>query len=945
MGIEKHGSKHGGGYVGGFLQLFDWNAKSRKKLFSSKSDLSEQSKQKKRSDGNLPMTRFNLVGIWLFSTIMDEDEFVAVSSIKGSSDYSCASSVTDEDGYGTRAPGVVARLMGLDSMPTSNTTEPFSTPFFDSQSLRDAHCHRRKIEFHHDHQSMHSGNLHNKAEVPIQKAMEPKEPKPLKMVNRPIEKFQTEILPPKSAKSIPITHHKLLSPIKSPGFIPHKNAAHIMEAAAKIIEPTPPVTTTKVKMPLLGTPSVPLKVRDLKEKAEASQQSPSRPVEASSSRRPVESNAAKFLKGQSMNKSLNGSVDTTSFRIFSDSEDCSSVKNKGKSISLALQAKVNVQRREGLSASSSRSSFGQKEQGEAISSQTFKSQTNGQKSSQKKPSAHNASSVLRQNNQKQNCLNDKEKLPSKSSLSNSQGRKVLSGDSSVGRHKNLSKFGGNSKVGSRKLGPEVTANKKEVSYSSTKNVPRKKRSIDGNFLVDKSPVIDSMLVGKTEKPIQSKSVVDRHLIWAEDSKRKGTDVVSFTFTSPLTRSASACEISRQVPEKNNGFCSDYRGKKLSLNSDSANSTKLSSPGHNVSGADALSILLEQKLRELTHGVESSCYKAGTASYSASIFQDLVSIPNAESTIPKSHDKMSQGMDMDKLGGHYSSIFSSTDSSLGFMTKLKLQVTEEMDDCSSYDTEARKLLPCRHPSPISVLEHSFFTESCNSSDSADSNSIEGIKQSSSVQAQEVLGMSNLKTFHLLEADAELSDSASSTSTRTVARRNQATLTMTNFEGSAIWELEYVKEILFNVELMYKDFTLGRAREIVNPHLFDQLENRKEVLESEGKEPKLRRKVLFDCVSECMDLRCRRYANGGSKTWAKGLSTLRRKDRLAQEVYKEISSWRDLGDCMVDDLVDKDMSSNYGKWLDFEVEAFEIGVEIEGQILNSLVNELVADIFLL
>lgn len=38
MGVEKQGSK-GGGYAGGFFQLFDWNAKSRKKLFSNKSDL------------------------------------------------------------------------------------------------------------------------------------------------------------------------------------------------------------------------------------------------------------------------------------------------------------------------------------------------------------------------------------------------------------------------------------------------------------------------------------------------------------------------------------------------------------------------------------------------------------------------------------------------------------------------------------------------------------------------------------------------------------------------------------------------------------------------------------------------------------------------------------------------------------------------------------------
>ena len=155
--------------------------------------------------------------------------------------------------------------------------------------------------------------------------------------------------------------------------------------------------------------------------------------------------------------------------------------------------------------------------------------------------------------------------------------------------------------------------------------------------------------------------------------------------------------------------------------------------------------------------------------------------------------------------------------------------------------------------------------------------------------------------MVQIDPELSDSASSTSSRT------------HFAGSSGWELEYVKEILLNVDLMFKDFALGRAREIINPHLFNQMETRKEVSASQGEENKLMRKVLFDCVSECTDLKCRRYASGGCRTWAKGLSTLRRKDWLAEEVYKEISGWRGMGDCMVDDLVDKDMSSHSGKWL--------------------------------
>ncbi|PSR85095.1 SUN domain-containing ossification factor like [Actinidia chinensis var. chinensis] len=269
---------------------------------------------------------------------LDEDEIVMGSSIKGSSDYSCASSVTYEEGYGTRPVELVARLMGLDSLPTSNLQEDLSTPFIDSQSVCDAHHHRRNFESRHDRQITHSGNLHKEVEFPVQKATESKPHR--KTMNRPIEKFQTEILPP---KSIPITHLVLLSPIKSPGFITSKNAAHIMEAAVKIIEPGPQVSN-KAKMPLLGNSSGPFKVRDLKEKAEAAQKA-SRTAEASSSMRRVETNAAKFLKGQSVNKSLNGLVDTTSFRVSYDLEVFSCVRDKGKSVSLALQAKVNVQRK------------------------------------------------------------------------------------------------------------------------------------------------------------------------------------------------------------------------------------------------------------------------------------------------------------------------------------------------------------------------------------------------------------------------------------------------------------------------------------------------------------------------------------------------------------------------------------------------------------------------
>ncbi|KAF9674242.1 hypothetical protein SADUNF_Sadunf10G0107100 [Salix dunnii] len=928
MGIEKEGSKSGGGYVGGFFQLFDWTAKSRKKLFSSKSDLQELSKQGKGSDGSLPRTRLRL---------KDDDDIGAGSSIRGGSDYSCASSVTDDEGYGARAPGVVARLMGLDSMPQSNFLEPNSTPFFDTQSLRDAYRGTGNFDHYHDHQITYSGNLLTMEDGPPRNLVKSKSQK---VLSRPIEKFQTEILPPKSAKSIPITHHKLLSPIKSPGFIPSKTAAHIMEAAAKIIVPSPQAVT-KATLPALGSSSLPLKVRDLKEKLEVSQKMPlvgssstttrtreaKEKVEAShktlrlaeTSRRPVESSAAKHLKGQSLNRSWNGS-DDTSYRAFSETDEySSSSKTKGKSISLAIQAKVNVQRREGLNASSGEGFVSQKEQAEVSSSQRFKSQPKIQKSSQKRSPIHKASGALRQNNQKQNCTMDKEKLPSKPLVSNLQGKKVLSGNPPA----RLRAF--DSKNGSRKLALDLREVEKGTSNYSSSSNPRKKRLIDGNLHHEKKQVADKLLNDRNRKAVGTNPVIDRHFSWVEESKRKGMDVVSFTFTAPLTRSTLGSETPTQAVQEKSDSCTDNRSKRLLLDTDSMN---LSSVGYNVIGGDALSTLLEQKLSELTKTVESS---------------SSLSTVSSGGTAPRLHDNKDQSVScIDRSDNYYYDCRFSTDPA-ALRLKRILQGIDEMD-CSSKSNDSRQLLNYRRPSPVSVLEHSFSTESSSSLDSTDSCITEGSRHCSSIQVQEVHGMSSSKKFHSLDVDMELSDSASSSSTGTVDRKHANMLAVTGLARSTKWEIEYVKKILCNIDPMFQDFALGRASEIINPHLFHQLERRKDMLESDGPDARLERKVLFDCASECLDLRCRRYVSGGYKAWVKGTTIVRRKEWLGEDLCKEILEWSSMGDCMVDELVDKDMSSQYGRWLDFEVDAFAFGEEVESQIFNSLVDEFVADFLL-
>ncbi|KAJ6974005.1 hypothetical protein NC653_030150 [Populus alba x Populus x berolinensis] len=90
---------------GGFFHLFDWNGKSRKKLFVNNYEFPEGLKQGKENVEKMAKPRLHMTEL---------DDRRANSSNRGSREFSCASSVTSDEGCGTRAPGAVARLMGLD---------------------------------------------------------------------------------------------------------------------------------------------------------------------------------------------------------------------------------------------------------------------------------------------------------------------------------------------------------------------------------------------------------------------------------------------------------------------------------------------------------------------------------------------------------------------------------------------------------------------------------------------------------------------------------------------------------------------------------------------------------------------------------------------------------------------------------------------------------------
>lgn len=211
---------------------------------------------------------------------------------------------------------------------------------------------------------------------------------------------------------------------------------------------------------------------------------------------------------------------------------------------------------------------------------------------------------------------------------------------------------------------------------------------------------------------------------------------------------------------------------------------------------------------------------------------------------------------------------------------------------------------------------------------------------------------LSAIEFLEAEdsrTEPSDTICSSSLADIRENHvgPALLDETNFNRSSNWEIEYIRDIICEAEMVLENCSSTQASEIIKPSLFEELESRGNRARSsnEGETSKLRRKILFDFVSECMVLKCRDLLIGTPKGWARYAELFGRKRLLAEEIHWEISGGNCVRDTMVDILLEEDMSSKYGKWVDFGVEVFEEGMDIGQRILSSLVDELVAEFVVL
>lgn len=212
---------------------------------------------------------------------------------------------------------------------------------------------------------------------------------------------------------------------------------------------------------------------------------------------------------------------------------------------------------------------------------------------------------------------------------------------------------------------------------------------------------------------------------------------------------------------------------------------------------------------------------------------------------------------------------------------------------------------------------------------------------SCQSEEEISCASTEKFYSVEEEGDISETASSSYYEEWDEKHTSTSHNMSEYYLNFWELQYVRQILHCG--MSKEFVLDANTNFIDSSVFDLLEMLMINSTTNTEEcPKVARKLLFDCVNDFLSLRYEEVSYGSYKAWCWWRLLLQREDWLVEELFKEILGLENLGNLVVDELVEKDMGTQYRGWRDFEIETLEEGMDIEWDILDSLIDELVFDI---
>ncbi|KAH7556885.1 hypothetical protein JRO89_XS11G0007500 [Xanthoceras sorbifolium] len=952
---EKRTTTHRpGGCVGIFFQLFDWNRRllAKKKLFSRKLLPPARAKQVSKKfggDEKMPKTKFHLIA---------DENSGGFPNVKRNGKNSSTSSLDLEPKHEMRAPGLVARLMGLESMPTVQKDKPKKPSFAGSRDVREEDFVNEHGGFNREDLSSEKGN--GKTECRPQKLQ-----KTGQFERRAVTRFGAEALQIKGvlSRSRKHQHPRLASPVKSPRVSSGRNmsrTSRLIDAATKILEPGLQATN-RAKCALTSSSSTHcIPNYEVLTEERMGIMSPDLSKQSG-----CNASAGKSSMGQTSCRNCGNLPDVVDSRT----NTCStsnlvniSSPGLGKSKPRSPISSVDKERDENFKQQEQPTSLAVLEKDDnsiqsvnntlnpvrKIPSQEGQDQwhlTSKQCKSQKEE----PSFTFNQRTQTQNRMSlSRDGIPSRAKLTNLPSSRVSSAANTISGAKDFVALNRNLSGRTRPRVPAkldnstLEAERKSVdqqddSLAQLRTPVRKRRTVSVNGQAESTVFVKTtrgrqrnVTTGKqvgvnahsmNHTPIKSRAAC--HGDGNRANGNKDNDVISFTFSSPLRRNSEIpTEIKGKIEDQNN-FVSKSNFYRMDK-SDGASSLRKKMP---LSG-DALGVLLEEKLKELSSQEEDELTTTGTQPKrsTAMILQELISALTMEQPISCDADV--------------------------FSTDMPSQTKENANG-----TSVGFVCDGNHLSPGSVLEASFSNDSCLSS-SLDDNSGHRLHLDSADYSE--------YQPQRTEPDADLLDSATSISKGSTGNQmvndliNQISKLLHGINHAGLGltgsKLTHTKDVILNAELLFGNTSLhnsdGMKDFLVAPFLLDELEVLASAMwskfncllgfEGEAKDGNQLRGFLFDCLIEFFNAKYGRYCNSGFNTWTR-LPLRMKAEMLIREVGEEVIRWTHLAEITVDEIIECDMSHSLGKWTDFDIEAFETGAVIGRDILQILVEETVTDLY--
>ncbi|KAJ6833774.1 uncharacterized protein M6B38_338755 [Iris pallida] len=411
---------------------------------------------------------------------------------------------------------------------------------------------------------------------------------------------------------------------------------------------------------------------------------------------------------------------------------------------------------------------------------------------------------------------------------------------------------------------------------------------------------------------------------------KNNGIVSFTFNSPTKRDSGSLAREGMVQRRRGqGELSQDAGLGRKFASDGKTGT-LSSKGLTLRGVE-LSGLLEEKIRELSsldqYELDTGDDLPGRST--ASILEELISALTMGA--PELYNSGDSSSDMS-----IRTDLSISHNQIGTIDK-EFQEKDRPGNITAYLSS-----DTNQPSPVSILEALFSNDSC---------SFGSPTESSGGKSQFGLVAEICKKTLPLDSEGDLVDTATSS---TVSQSSGEKIHHSINKSSSMYEFGVSQtevsgdttaisdaELLF--EIISVNWSDGSLKSSFSSFLPEALETVTDasILNFHAEGYQLR-EFLVDCLMECMNSKFSFFWRfGGFETWMK-LPSLLDREHLIGEVHAEIRGWRDLAGKVLDDLVEKDMSRTNISWIERNAETFEVGVEIHSDILQTLVDETLLDL---